>query len=326
MKSDIARQPLVPAFLTLLALTIVAVSCLNDGSGAGLRPAPPSAAGEYLTLLQHRLPVVARLLAGIMLLMTGFITGRLSVRYNLYSNNSCIAIPLCGITAAGLMTGGEYLIGFTVTLLLALSTQHFARSYINGYGFSALFRASLYLGLIPLILAPALPLLLLVPVTLLLFRRTLREVVVAFAGAALPLLAASYIYWGCGNSLFEPLLQFADCYRPDGWLTLWTTLPAMQLALLATIGGLDLAAIAFFHSDLYAAPHKSKAILLLNIGTLVILAGILCTPCAVPALLPALAIPTALLLPVLLVRIHRFFALLLYLGLLAFALCEILLR
>ena len=48
--------------------------------------------------------------------------------------------------------------------------------------------------------APALPLVLIVPVTLVLYRRTLREAVVAAAGLLLPFFICSVVWWGLGDS------------------------------------------------------------------------------------------------------------------------------
>lgn len=116
----------------------------------------------------------------------------MTIRYNLYSVGTCLAIPLYGAIVCGLAVGSDYLPAFTAAALLALSVKNFARSFCNGYGFDAIFRASLYLGLLPFVSTAALPLLLILPPAVLLFRRTLREAVVAVAGVLLrPLRSAT---------------------------------------------------------------------------------------------------------------------------------------
>ena len=52
------------------------------------------------------------------------------------------------------MRQANYLAGFAASMLLALATKNYCRAFCNGYGFDAIFRASLYLGLMPLVYAP----------------------------------------------------------------------------------------------------------------------------------------------------------------------------
>ena len=165
MKFDIARQPLVPAFLTLAALAVVAMwsaggpavsTAVQAGHAAGTVDIGRNAAGalavsspgELLAQFQAAHPVWARWIAGLLMLFTGMSVGRLTVRYNLYSVGTCLAIPLYGAIACGLAVGGDCLTTFAASALLALATKNFCRSYCNGYGFDAIFRASLYLGLL----------------------------------------------------------------------------------------------------------------------------------------------------------------------------------
>ena len=224
MKFDIARQPLVPAFLTLAALAVVAMwsaggpavsMAVQAGHAAGTVDIGRNAAGalavsspgELLAQFQAAHPVWARWIAGLLMLFTGMSVGRLTVRYNLYSVGTCLAIPLYGAIACGLAVGGDCLTTFAASALLALATKNFCRSYCNGFGFDAIFRASLYIGLLPLVATAAAPLLILLPLAVMLFRRTLREVAVAVAGLLLPALTLCYVNWAAGG---EFLAQVAE--------------------------------------------------------------------------------------------------------------------
>lgn len=214
MKIDIARQPLVPAFMTLFALAVAAMCAgipVSDTSGA-VRDALPLLGGQ-LARFQAAYPVWSKFAAGFMLLFTGMCAGRITIRYNLYTVGTCLPIPLYAIVACGIATGGNYLAGFAASMLLALATKNYCRAFCNGYGFDAIFRASLYLGLMPLVYAPALPLLLLLPLAVLLFRRTFREVVVATAGLLLPIFTACYVSWGSGAEFTVHWSQWGSRHR-----------------------------------------------------------------------------------------------------------------
>lgn len=169
MKFDIARQPLIPTFMTLFALAVAAMCAgipVPDTSGA-VREALPLLGGQ-LARFQAAYPVWSKFAAGFMLLFAGMCTGRISIRYNLYTVGTCLPIPLYAIVACGIATGENYLAGFAASMLLALATKNYCRAFCNGYGFDAIFRASLYLGLMPLVYAPGLPMLLLLPLAVLL--------------------------------------------------------------------------------------------------------------------------------------------------------------
>ena len=322
MKFDIARQPLVPAFLTLAALAVVAMwnaggpavsMAVQAGHAAGTVDIGRNAAGalavsspgELLAQFQAAHPVWARWIAGLLMLFTGMSVGRLTVRYNLYSVGTCLAIPLYGAIACGLAVGGDCLTTFAASALLALATKNFCRSYCNGFGFDAIFRASLYIGLLPL--------------AVMLFRRTLREVAVAVAGLLLPALTLCYVNWAAGGEFLAQVAEPGSAFIAGTPLSLFLSTPVQNLVLPGAIFLLDLTALLFFLSDIYALGTKPRLIFIFNISALLLTAAALCGPAATPATVALAAVPSAVLLPFMFVRIHRAIALPLYLLLLASA-------
>ena len=322
MKFDIARQPLVPAFLTLAALAVVAMwnaggpavsMAVQAGHAAGTVDIGRNAAGalavsspgELLAQFQAAHPVWARWIAGLLMLFTGMSVGRLTVRYNLYSVGTCLAIPLYGAIACGLAVGGDCLTTFAASALLALATKNFCRSYCNGFGFDAIFRASLYIGLLPL--------------AVMLFRRTLREVAVAVAGLLLPALTLCYVNWAAGGEFLAPVAEPGSAFIAGTPLSLFLSTPVQNLVLPGAVFLLDLTALLFFLSDIHALGTKPRLIFIFNISVLLLTAAALCGPAATPATVALAAVPSAVLLPFMFVRIHRAIALPLYLLLLASA-------
>ena len=335
MKFDIARQPLVPAFLTLAALAVVAMwnaggtaadtaalaghAAETVGTGRNAAGAlAVSSPGELLAQFQEAHPVWARWIAGLLMLFTGMSVGRLTVRYNLYSVGTCLAIPLYGAIACGLAVGGDYLTAFAASALLALATKNFCRSYCNGFGFDAIFRASLYIGLLPLVATAAAPLLVLLPLAVMLFRRKLREVTVAVAGLLL-VLTLCYVNWGAGGGFLAPVAELGSAFVAGMPLSLFLSTPVQSLVLLGAVFILALMALLFFLSDIHALGTKPRLIFIFNISVLLLTAAVLCGPAATPGTVALAAVPSAVLLPFMFVRIHRAIALPLYLLLLAAA-------
>lgn len=321
MKLDIARQPLISTFVTLFALAVTAMCGVEGydasrGAGQTASEALPLLGG-LLARFQIAYPVWARLTAGYLILFTGMCTGRIAIRYNLYGVSTCLPIPLYAIIACGIFSGVSYLAGFAASMLLALAVKNYCRSFCNGYGFDAIFRASLYLGLLPLVYAPATPLALILPLAILLFRRTFREAVVAMAGLLLPMLTACYVSWGAGGEFTTPVEAMTCAVFSGAALRLFSEIPLPSLIMLCAIGALALTALFFFLADIYAAGTKPRYILIFNIGILAMILALLFTPAATPAIFTLLAVPAALLFPVFFVRIHRGVALAIYLVLLA---------
>ena len=324
MKFNIARQTLLPAFLTLVALAAFAM--WSAGSPAGNlpvgNPAPTggelalTTPAELLARFQAACPGWSRWIGGFLILFVGMSLGRLTVRYNLYSVGTCLAIPLYGAITAGLLDKESFLTTLTAAALLALAARNYARSFCNGYGFDALFRASLYLGILMLIVPAALPFVLILPLAVALFRRTLRETVVAIAGLLLPILTFCYLNWGAGGDFIDPLLRGYGLITTGDPLATVLAIPGRELFLLGGILLLDLTALFYFLSDIYAVGTRSRAIFIFFTCLLLLNIPAACNPAANPAITQLTAIPSAVLLPFLFVRIHRTLSLTVYILLL----------
>lgn len=345
MKADVARQPLIPAFLTLAAL--VAVTMWNVAlpdpaalSAAGFPAADTAAQAaqapdaalalplphDWLRQFQFEHPLWSKWIAALLLLLAGTVIGRTSVRYNLYSVSTCLAIPLFGCLVCDFVVGSLFLSASLGAVLLTLAFRNFCRSFCNGYGFDSIFRASLYLGLLGLLAPATLPLFLMLPLAVMLFRRTLREATVAVAGFLLPGLLFAYVNWGAGGDFLAPFAFTANALVDGTPFQLFTALSLQQLAIAGVIVILDLLSLIFFFGDMYAVGSKARLILLFNIGVLVLAAAALASPAADAATLALLAVPSALLLPFMMVRTHRSVALLFYLVLLGGALLGLFLQ
>ena len=334
MKLNIARQPLVPAFLTLVALTVLAMwkaapesMSLQESADIPTRGILAIASPEELLgAFQSSYPIWAKWIAGLLMLYTGTCLGRISLRYNLYAAGTCLAIPLFGILGTSLGLGNSLLVSLVAMTLLALAVKNYARAFRNGYAFDAMFRASLYLGILPLVRPASLPLILLLPLSVLLFPRTLRETVVALAGLLLPVLTFCYINWGAGGDFLAPLTLAYNAFTAGSPLEAIRAIPLPGLIPLAVILVIDLAAILYFLADSYSAGNRSRTILFFQIGLLLLLVPTLLNPVAKPVVINLLAVPSALLYPFLFVRIHRIAASILYLLLLAGSILIIMLQ
>lgn len=315
MKLDIVRQPLVVAFLTLLVFVAAGMGRISS-----IHPVYESAdevaflLGSRLLLLQERWPLLLKLLCGVSVFFSGIALGRVTVRYGLYSVHTYLAIPLFGLFACGVFISTAYSVEYAAAVLLLLSVRNFYAGFRNGYSFSAVFRASLYLGAIPLIYTPALVLLPVLPLAISLFKRSARESCVALFGFLLPFLIYSYVAWGLGSSFTAPAVTLWKAFlTPSGFSV--SELPLSVLILLGTLLLAMVCVAVCYFSDLYASGSKPRTILLFNLILFILCVGLFLVPSGTSSAAALAAVPMATLLPFLLVRITRPVAMCLYIGL-----------
>jgi len=317
---DIIRQPLPVATFTFLVVVIVAfVRAWVTQRFAGEIPAVSAPLGYYTAALRLSWPLLSAAASIVMLFVAGFLIGRSSVRAELYATRCFLAMPLFGVVSCGVLLSSDYLTQSLTLLLLALASRNYYNSFHRHYCFDRMFRGSLYVGLIPLLYAPGAGLLLLIPLVVLLFRRTLREVAVAVAGLLLPALTLCYVNWAAGGEFLAQVAEPGSAFIAGTPLSLFLSTPVQNLVLPGAVFLLDLTALLFFLSDIYALGTKPRLIFIFNISALLLTAAALCGPAATPATVALAAVPSAVLLPFMFVRIHRAIALPLYLLLLASA-------
>ena len=313
MRFDVVRQPLIPAFLSLVILTTAG---LCHAGGVAPLPDPRwSVAPEVLPLLlpgsalmqfQAAWPVAAKLLTALLMLYTGLSLGRLTVRCNLYGTGTGLPIPLFGLLLLGTLQGALTLKAAAGVLLLALSVRNFARAYRNEYSFDRLFRGALFLALLLLVEPSAAPLVLLLPAAVVRFRRTGREALVALGGLLLPPLTLAYLNWACGGSLAAPfaaLWRSCEAGGPVFSYLLQSSL-AERLFLGWTIVIL-LPAMLLFRANSYSVSMRARHILLFTMRLLLLVLLALPMPGASADTAALLAVPATLLLPIFFIRMRE---------------------
>ena len=306
MKPDIIRQPLLLAIASLLVVIAAAMT-----TGTVISPAPETVIstplGDLIGLFQERFPRCSRIFCGSLLLLTGILCGRLAVRYGLYPVSSTLTIPLYGLVACGILLGREYLTESVTAFILLLSTQSFFACFRNGYAIGAVFRASFFLGLLPLLYAPLLPLPLLILAAAFCFRRTLREVFVSLCGVILPFLAVCYVAWGQGANPVDIPVGLWHSFVSDSGYRIFANTPPLVPAILV------LCAVFFGLISFRAISIKARGMLTYTILLFTVTGSLMAVPSVTPGLLAVAAVPAALLMPLTFIRIQRTVGTLLYL-------------
>lgn len=126
---------------------------------------------------------------------------QMTVKYSPAGIRNYLPAQIFLVAAAGIVASDEPLAALTAAWLLTLAMRRSAFSFHKGYAFSELFHTGFYLGLIPLLYAPAAVIVLPAAIAALsIYRRSGREAVVCLAGLLLPVPVAGFIHWAAGAS------------------------------------------------------------------------------------------------------------------------------
>ncbi len=236
---------------------------------------------------------LAAAVAAIVVGWTLLLVVQLSIKYAPAASRNYLPPQIYLVAAGGVALSGEVLATLLAAWFLVLAMRQFAFSFHKGYSFTELFHAGFWLGLVPLLYAPAVLWILPVAVAaLVIYRRSWRETVVCFVGLALPLPAAGFIYWAMGadasyiwQELWRCTIEKPDLEFSLPFTTLSVALPVVALTLTALIR------VAGNHKNIRKTQYKFIShVALVSIfmsisavipGTSLALAALLGIPCAV---------------------------------------------
>ena len=120
------------------------------------------------------------------------------VRHSLCPHRTFLPMALYFIAAYAIAFPAHPLSFSVFQLALILTTMHAINAFRRSYQFQNIFLSAFFLGLIPLLFSQAAILVILLPVSLFLYHRTLREAVAALAGLLIPWLLCSTAWWMAG--------------------------------------------------------------------------------------------------------------------------------
>lgn len=316
MNFNIARQSLIPAFLLLALFEGVAVALLPVGEVAGnvgvassVWRFPPDA---LLAAFQSEFPVWSRVLCWCLLVFAGVSAGRITTRYNLYSVGSCVAVSLFGILTSCFVGDPQWLAAAVLLCCATLFYKNMCRSFCNGYAFDAIFRAGLYLGLAVVLKPHALPLVLLLPVSIIFFRRTFREMLLAVMGLLTPVITLCYSNLLAGGEFSAPVTDFILRLQEGEWLGFREVMTLPMWGTLGVFTLLNLVASILTICDGYALGVKPRWMLFFNIVALPVTAAVLFLPGAGIGALLLYMLPTSVAIPICLLRARNDLSLLIF--------------
>ncbi|MDO4758601.1 MAG: hypothetical protein Q4A18_05005 [Rikenellaceae bacterium] len=313
MRFDPARLSLIPAFLLLVLLVVVAM-CHTAGVATPMPPVEGLPAIEELPIaplgmLINRFgvahPTWAHALGALMIILSAMSLGRLTARYKLYGSGTMLAIPLYALSMLGVVICDGWFQALVASTLATLAIKNFCYANRSGFCFDNIFRGGMYLSLLILVEPKALPLLMAYPIAVWQFRRTTRESLVALSGLLLPVATLCYLNWALGGTFTAPATALYRLALAGEWTSTLISASLVEQLFVATLLVLSLFAFSLFHINSYTLSTRSRHTLLYASKLIPFAAATLLMPHINMAHLALLIVPTTLLLPVLFIRTRR---------------------
>ncbi len=322
---EVRQHSLMGAILIAISLSIASVLYLTFASFEPCEMVvSPSAIGGWIERWQMEHPIISFfiILSGVMCIAIK--VAQLTSRFSLYGVTSRLPMELYPILSVGVGVNCASLKSMIVSLLITLSMMRFVSSYRNSNSAGVLLGGSMSLGLATLIYPPTFLLWGVVPFVLIIFERTMREVIVAAVSLLIVPVGYIYIQWLMGASFADELSRFFRLIISSSGYSI--------------IDSFNLATVAIFGLLLYLAINATLVISLLEntikarrrlkvISIYALILGLmLFVPSSDSSAYALMVIPLSVLAPVSLLKFGRLVSFTIYLLIFVFSIVNICMR
>ena len=243
-------------------------------------------------------PVWNEAVIAVLSLLNAFYITRILSQNLIYLERTYVPALIYGMIALGYAVSQQTPVMLAAASLFIFALDNLIRSYRRENHPGYFLHASVALGLMPLLYAPAVVLGVLLPVGLVLFKQNWRGAVTAVTGYLLPLFFCSYVLWGMGGDFGETARQIgARLTAPAAGGSLFFRMQLWDYALAGLLVLLTVVALVHLFTGRTSMRRRSVRGHTLFIWTLVLVAGMTAFPTRSLDLLPVAAVPLAALIP-----------------------------
>ena len=305
MQLSIIRQtPAVSILLTLLLVSVAFVRFALAPYGDELVAGQIVVPGAWVDGFQSSYPVWGWILSAVLFLMNAIAIGKVTTSLNLYPARTTISIPLFIITACGIFISADSLsVGAAIYCTIQM-LRHFGTCYIKGTHLKFALFAGLYAGLAPLFYAPTVAFVVLLPLAIVLFGFSWREIIVMITGLLLPLATTSYIDWLLGGEFLNTSTALWSAITTPTGYTPWASESVVALTMMGLMLFIALCGITTFVGEKRSVAVRPRTIFLFLIVTLLVACAAFALPSATAGLYAMVAIPISTLAPLMLLKLR----------------------
>ncbi len=305
MQLSLTRQTPAASILLMLllvaaAFTRFAIAPYGDELIAGGAALP----GVWVDAFQSKYPAWGVVFSALMVAAVATSLGRITSALGLYHVRTTISIPLYAVVACGIFIASDSLAVALSAYFAGQMLRYLYGGYVRGTDLNCAFYAGLCAALAPLFYAPTLPFVVLIPIAIVMFGLSMREIVVMLVGLILPIATICYVSWLCGADFAAPAVGlFEATLSPNGY-TPWGSESVVALTMMGLLLFLVVCGIAAFVGDTRSVAMRPRTILVFNIIVFIVACTSFMLPSATTGLMMLVALPMAVLMPVALLRLR----------------------
>lgn len=300
---DVTRHKFSEAILTLLffaAAATMGAMWLFPVSDTILGGAEAPLAG-YIAEFQQTYPALSALLLGLLYIYMVVVLSRSTVRVAMYPVTTLSAFGVTSVLLFGALSSGSYLPLAVSALFVVEAFSRLMHCFRPSLQAHYLFSAMVALGALPLFDKSFVALVVILPIFVLIIRATLRETVLTILGLLIPTFIYCYVVWLLGGDFGDSFMAVWCENFVSSHLSLAEYLTIPRLVYLGVVMFMQLlTSVLYFATPLSLGTGAREVWRVLQFAMVVLLVSLLVVPAASPALVVAMTLLSATMIPLLL--------------------------
>ncbi len=267
MRANLAKQPFIVSILTfVVTVSLFLLRAYTLPTPFEQIASEPTPLGSAIDWVQSQIPILSLLITLLLIGHSGFRLSGIATRNITKSSSGSFSIVIYGVLACGIIFPEQHLTAACAVWTLAAAVRHLYRGLrVGRMGLGSIYLGAFWLGVLPLIYAPASILALAAIWSCIIFSGTIRALVASLIGLALPTFVACYINWAMGGEFLSQIQTLTLPYKGDFISVINNIALAQQIQLIIV---LILTIIAIFEhiQNLSATKIITRRAFLFNIG------------------------------------------------------------
>lgn len=168
--------------------------------------------------------------SGVLMLTTGIVVNRTAVKMGILGGFGTLPLSIFGFLSCGILLSPDLLTASAAAAIVAFGQMFMLKSIVSIDDKQSLFTGTLCLGVAVIIYPPCAVLIGVLLVAIFIMPLSLRKIIIAFTGVALPLLGATYVHWYLGGAITDVPQAFVNSIM-GGCMMSFDSFPTITAAL-----------------------------------------------------------------------------------------------
>ena len=170
------------------------------------------------------------MVSGVLMLTTGIVVNRTAVKMGILGGFGTLPLSIFGFLSCGILLSPDLLTASAAAAMVVFAQMFILKSLVSIDDKQSLFTGTLCLGASVIIYPPCAVLIGVLLVAIFIMPLSLRKIIIAFTGVALPLLGSTYVHWYLGGAITDVPQAFVNSIM-GGSMMRFDSFPTITAAL-----------------------------------------------------------------------------------------------